>query len=268
MVRTVAVSVALTLVLLAACTYESGSENADDPTTTTSTTLVPTTGGVTTLPPATTTPPADCPGTAPPGPPAGASDLSEGLADVDGNGSEDLIQAYAVPAFPPWRLRVLLDTGFAAELTLDQPTDAGVQAQAVGGADLGGGAAEELLVSIGASSSTTSVALFRFRDCHIERITDQAGHQFTLSIGGSIREGYGLECGEGQFVTLHAKTTDGRAYEVDRAVNRIDGGTLLAEAPRPAGTLIRPADDNLIRLYYRLNCGTLGLAPLSRDPTG
>ena len=238
------------LLLLAACTTTKAVEDADDPGPTVSTAQ-----GADPEPPTTTTtgPSADCPPPGAGGLPTQGQDLSEALGDFDGNGSID--QQFVYSSRAGWMMRIVLSSGFGAEVEIDARS-----ARAVGGFPMGDGGNVALAV-VGNGATTQLVGLFAFRDCTIVPVTGPEGGSAEFSVGGSVGEGHGLECKDGELVEMTARSRDGRTYTSEQVVYALDE-TSLREVRRAEGTTLdnRTAEP-LVRLHYQLTCGTLGLGP-------
>jgi hypothetical protein len=269
MTRIRAVVTLVAVLLVAACTYESGGETAGETSTTIPSEVTqPTLSSTTpTTAPATTTPPADCPVAGVPGFPGGATDVSEALGDFDGNGADDLLQVYATSGRDPWRVRVILTTNATAEVPMVEPSHRGERAQAVGGANVGEGPGDEALVIVERASTTTKLGVYTFRDCGIDVVRDDDGDPVELEIGGDRRQGHGVLCGDGNMTLLTARSRDGRAFATTKQVVRTEGTRLVREPEEAGGVIVRERDEPLLRLHYQLSCGTLGLGP-QRDPLG
>jgi hypothetical protein len=256
--------VAATVVLLAACTYESGGETAEESTSTEPANSVAQPSLTSTAPttaPATTTPAADCAVGGVPGFPPEAGDVSEALGDFDGNGADDLLQVYATSGRDPWRLRVILSTNAAIEMQMPEPDFRGTRAQAVGGADVGDERGDEALVVVQRRSTSVRLGVFVFHDCALDVVRDDDGDPLQLEVGGDRREGHGILCGDGEMTLLSAFSRDGRHFSTTKQVVRTEGTRLVREPEEAGGSIDRERDEGLLRLHYQLSCGTLGVGP-------
>ena len=238
------------VVLAGACTTTEPEEEADESAATVSTAP----GAEPAAPTTTTTgPSADCPGTGAGGLPADGQDLSEALGDFDGNGSVD--QQFVYSSRSGWHMRIVLSSGFGADVEIDARS-----ARAVGGFPMGEGGDMAAAV-VGSGASAQEIGMFAFRDCTIVPVTLPDGDRAEFAVGGSVGEGHGLECREGELVESTARSRDGRTYTSEQVVYRLEG-TSLVEVRRAEGTTLdnRTAEP-LVRLHYQLTCGTLGIGP-------
>lgn len=174
------------------------------------TTLPPTT--TTTVPPTTTTTvilgPSGCPisplsGTALP---AGAFDVTQAHLDAEGGGKTDTIYVYAVPSpqGAPFRLRLVLSTGYTVETQLSSVAPVSAQAAAsqgppistvLGGFDVAGRGHDMAFVQIDRVGPTATDALYDFSGCELVPVTDATSHILDLPVGGDTSRYDAFGCG-------------------------------------------------------------------------
>ena len=254
--RVLAVALAALLALAGCTTTESEEEQGAALTSSTTSAAADGEDATTT----TTGPSADCPPPGAGGLPSEGQELSEALGDFDGNGSLDQLFMYASRSGrSPWRLRIVLSSGYGVDLELDEPTSRGQAAQAVGGFRIADGGDVAFAV-VGSGASADRVGLFVFRDCEIVPVT-LSGEHAVFPVGGSVGEGHGIECREDGLVAMVARSRDGRTYTTEQTVYRLEG-TALVEVDHVEGTTLdnRTAEP-FVRLHYALTCGTLGIGP-------
>lgn len=250
MTKRVLAALLAALLVVGACTTTEPEEDTSDAGATPSTAAGSDPSAPTT---STTGPSADCPPPGAGGLPAEGRELSEALGDFDGNGSVD--QQFVYSSRSGWMMRIVLSSGFGAEVEIE-----GRSARAVGGFPMGDGGDLALAV-VGSGASALRVGLFAFRDCTIVPVTGPDGDHAVFPVGGSVGEGHGLECKDGQLIEMTARSRDGRTYATEQVVYRLDG-TSLREVRRVEGaTLDNRTAEPLVRLHYRLTCGTLGVGP-------
>jgi hypothetical protein len=188
-----------------------------------------------------------------PAPPVDPSDASVGSGDFDGDGRPDRLRTYRVVAAGPWRVRVELAAGGAAEVELVPAPDA---VKALGGARLDAGAAEAALAVVGTNAGGVNVGIFVVRSCRLERVTVAGGAPAELPVRTGAGARSGLACQVPGLVAYSATTTDGRAYQAS-TVGYLLVGNLLDEAHRSTSTVA--ADDPALAPYGAFSCGSLRL---------
>ena len=246
------VLLATLVVTIAAC--GGGGDDADASlTTTTSSDASSTT--TTTADPTTTTAPTDCDNVSIP---AGATDVSEELADVDGDGDPDELRSYLV-GDADWHLQVELAAGGGADLAI---TTFGAGAVAVlGGADVDGDGADEIWARTGSGASATILGLARFAHCALTRVTFTGGDPAEIPVGGSVGTASGLEC-EAHVdptadLTGYTATNIGDdQYDVSATEYALEGTTL---AQKGTETSIATAGDDTFARATTFVCGNLSL---------
>ncbi len=191
-----------------------------------------------------------------PVPPAGASDVTEVAADVDGDGRDDRVASYR-RADGTGRLGVELAAGGTAAV---DASDAGglegpTPPRALGGADLGGDG-ETVLAVTSAGASVVVVGLFQFVECSLARVTAPSGQTFALPVGGGVTHADGISCAGGELVARSAMSSDGETFATEDTHYRVDGNTLV-EIRSTRGTLARPGDAAALDRYSTLDCPTL-----------
>ncbi|HEX5266984.1 MAG TPA: hypothetical protein VFW24_09440 [Acidimicrobiales bacterium] len=173
------------------------------------TTRPPTT--TTTVPPTTTTVilgPSGCPisslsGT---GLPANAFDVTQATLDAEGGGKTDHIYVYAVPSpqGAPFRLRLVLSTGYTVETQLSSVGPVSAQAAAaegdpiataLGGFDVAGRGHEMAFVQVDRVGAEATDALYDFSGCGMLPVTDATRHTMDLVVGGNSSRYDAFGCG-------------------------------------------------------------------------
>jgi hypothetical protein len=227
----------------------------DDPlvtgTTTTSEATTTTASTTTTVATTTTAPPA-CPAVEPV---AGASDVVEYPADVDGDGAPDRVRTERTdPAAEEWLLTVELAAGGGSQEEI--PGDGIAAVTIIGGHDLDGDGADELWVRVGAGAYATILGLFRLDGCDLERLTD-------VPIGSSLGSAIGAECGgtvPGAVLTTYGGNrdpADDLAFEITTTEYALEGDELVAVREETTSV---PADDPDFQRYISFRCGDLDMS--------
>ena len=195
-------------------------------------------------------------------PPAGATDVSEVSADVDGDGNDDRALAFREPG-GAGRVAVELAAGGTAAVDAGGPPHGASRLSLLGGAELGGDG-ETLLAVIGAGASVDVVGLFQFVECAISQVTDEAGRPVELPVGGSVTHGGGLRCTAGPegagLTRLTATSSDGVMFSTTDTRYRVDGNTLV-EIGSTSGTLDRESAGAEVDRYYTIDCPDLDDRP-------
>lgn len=196
-----------------------------------------------------------------PVPPAGATEVTEVTADVDGDGSDDRVASYE-RADGTRRIGVELTSGGSAAVDAGTATgiDGPVALRVLGGADLGGDG-ETIFAVTGAGASVIVVGLFQFVECALSPVVFSSGQPVALPVGGGITHGNGIACTSGGLLALSAMSSDGETFAADQSRYRIDGNTLV-QVGTDTTTLARPGDAAAIDRYYTIDCPSLdrGLA--------
>lgn len=189
-------------------------------------------------------------------PPAGASDVTEAAADVDGDGRDDRVVAYR-RADDTRRVGVDLAAGGTAAVDAGDAAalDGPVPLRVLGGAPLGGDG-ETIVAVTSSGASVVVVGLFQFVECSLSRVTYPSGQTVALPVGGAITHGDGVACTNGELVTLSAMSSDGQSFTTEDTTYRVDGNTLV-EVGSDSGTLSRPGDAAALDRYYTLDCPSL-----------
>lgn len=195
-------------------------------------------------------------------PPAGATDVSEVSADVDGDGNDDRALAYR-EAGGTGRVGVELAAGGTAAVDAGGPSDGDSRLSLLGGADLGGDG-ETLLAVVGSGASVNVVGLFQFVECAISQVTDEAGRPVEFPVGGTVTHGDGLRCTAGPegagLTRLTATSSDGVSFSTTDTRYRVDGNTLV-EVGSNSGTLDRDIAGAEVGRYYTIDCPGLDHGP-------
>ncbi|MGI9118807.1 MAG: hypothetical protein ACR2G7_01535 [Acidimicrobiales bacterium] len=186
-------------------------------------------------------------------PPAGATEVNEVGADVDGDGQVDRVLGYRQPD-GSGRVAVELAAGGTAAVSAGG-TDGAEPLSVLGGVALGGDG-ETVLAVIGAGASVTVVGLFQFVECAVTLVSLPSGQPAELPVGGAITHGDGLACtggAEGRLVHLSATSTDGDTFTTDDTAYRVDANTAI-EVNSEGETLTSGADGAEIQRHYTLDC--------------
>ena len=166
----------------------------------------------TTVPPTTTTTvilgPSGCPisslsGT---GLPANAFDVTQATLQAEGGGKADHIYVYAVPSpqGAPFRLRLVLSTGYTVETQLSSVGPVSAQAAAaegdpiatsLGGFDVAGRGHDMAFVQVDRVGSEATDALYDFSGCGLLPVTDATSHTVDLVVGGDASRYDAFGCG-------------------------------------------------------------------------
>ena len=174
------------------------------------TTRPPTT--TTTVPPTTTTTvilgPSGCPisslsGTALP---ANSFDVTQATRAAEGGGKTDHMYVYAVPSpqGAPFRLRLVLSTGYTVETQLSSVGPVSAQAAAaegapiataLGGFDVAGRGHDMAFVQVDRVGAEATDALFEFSGCGLLPVTDATSHTMDLVVGGDTSRYDAFGCG-------------------------------------------------------------------------
>jgi hypothetical protein len=222
----------LALLLLAGCSGGKDKAAPDEDTTTTAVSVAP------------------CP--AGPALPAGATDLTSGPGEFDGDGRPDRLSTYRAAGGGAWRVRVELLAGGSAETELPASAE-GVKA--LGGSRLDVGPAEAALAVVGSSAAGANIGLFVLRSCRLERVT-LAGAPAEFPVRATATARNGVACQAAGLVTYSATTTNGQTYQAS-TVSYLLAGTLLDEVHRDTSPLA--ANDQALAAYGSFTCGTLKL---------
>ncbi len=159
-------------------------------------------------------------------PPAGATDVSEASADVDGDGAADRVLAYR-QGDGDRRVAVELAGGGTSSVDASQSSIDGPAALSVlGGVDLGGDG-HTVLVITGGGASVVVVGLFQFVECALSQVSLESGQPAELPVGGSVTHADGLECTDGTLIRLSAVSADGEDFSTTETRYRVDGNTLI-----------------------------------------
>lgn len=217
------------------------STTPEDPTTSTSSTTAVPEGGA-----------GACAVSEGPIPPAGAADVSEVSADVDGDGAPDRVVAYR-ESDGNRRVAVELAAGGtaavdASESSIDGPAPLSV----LGGVDLGGDG-QTVLAITSAGASVVVVGLFQFVECALARVSFEAGQPAELPVGGGVTHGDGLACTDESLVVLSATSADGETFTATETTYQVDGNTLV-ELGAESATLTRGGDDAELERYSTIDC--------------
>lgn len=251
-------AVVVGLSVLAGCAGGDGPQNAAPEPSTTAVAAPSTSSPPVSSPTSTESLGAGCPGNDPV-PPAGAQDVSEVSADVDGDGANDRVLAYR-RGDGSRRLAVDVAAGGTAAVDASATEVEGPASLSVlGGARLGGDG-ETVLAMTGAGASVVIVGLFQFVECTLARVSFPSSQDVELPVGGGITHGDGIACSDGALVRLSATSTDGETFTATKTSYQVDGNTLI-EAATLTTTLTRAADDEAINAYYVIDCPTLENAP-------
>jgi hypothetical protein len=184
--------------------------------------------------------------------PAGVTDSTTAAGDYDGDGRPDRLQAYRVAAAGPWRLRVEMGAGGAAEAQLPAGAE-GVRA--LGGVRLDPSAAQTAVVVVGADPPGVDLGLFGLRSCRLERVA-VAGAPAQFPVRRTDTERSGVACQPPGLVVYKATSTDGRFFQASTIGYLLIGGT-LDEADRSLSPLA--VDDPLLARFGALSCAGLQL---------
>ncbi|MFN2503785.1 MAG: hypothetical protein ABR540_06055 [Acidimicrobiales bacterium] len=245
----------LAALLLGAC----GGDDGDSAASSTTVGAVTTVPALTVPAPTSTAAPGTTkPGCADPAPEPGATDVTSGQADVNGDGRTDTVEVYRTG--PPdeiasWHLRAELGGGGGADLVLqgDEPGPAAVAL--VGPARVNGDASDEIWLRVGSGASTTLLGLFVFRACQLEAAT-LGGLQAVFAVGGGVRFRSGLECTDAGLAVYEAEGEGSPAYTGTTTVHRLNGATLTAGDGEPLSyNVADPASGR----YGTFTCGALTL---------
>lgn len=187
----------------------------------------------TTVPPTTTTTvilgPSGCPisslsGTALP---ANAFDVTQATLDAEGGGKTDHIYVYAVPSpqGAPFRLRLVLSTGYTVETQLSSVAPVSAQAAAaqgdpiataLGGFDVAGRGHDMAFVQVERVGPEATDALYDFSGCGLLPVTDATSHTMDLVVGGDTSRYDAFGCGRDA-------TTHVPFVQIESAVSIDDG---------------------------------------------
>ena len=190
---------------------------------------------------------------------------STASADIDADGATDQVTVYGTgtQAEPePWRIRV--DTASGGSVDSPLVVDAGSGAVALGGADLGGGAAHELFTVVGSGASTAIVAIHALVGCDLVQVT-AAGAPIAFPIGGSVVNLGGLQCldtdGDGAtdqvmawLATADFDVADG-TYAIEGVQYELRGTELVETGSQTLSANVSEADF----VYGNLTCGAVTL---------
>jgi hypothetical protein len=203
------------------------------------------------------------PGSCPPaGPvPAGVGNRSSVRADLDGDGTPDEVEAFAVrtPAGAgDWRIRVTFAAGGGTDLTLAEDPAPGV-VRVLGSARLDGpenaAGPATLFAWTGSGASARIVGLFRVAGCALVPVASAAGQPAAFLVGASVGHQEGVRCevvaGRRSLVEVLSEPV-GRSYRVTRLTLVVDGATLVptgaaavsdeAQPPAEAGRIVGCGD--------------------------
>lgn len=219
--------------------------------TSTSTTAAPDTTEATTTSAAAAGP--TCPGE---GIPAAATAVVEEMADVDGDGEDDVLRSYLVGS--TWSLQVELAAGGTAELELGAADAGGVGV--IGGADVDGDGRAEVWARVGSGASTAILGMARLEGCALVRVVTGFGTPVELPVGGSVGAAGGVECraaGVSSDLTVFSVVyVDDDHYEVTAVEHELAGTTLH---PRGSTTRTVRFDDPELGRATTFTCHDLVL---------
>lgn len=186
-----------------------------------------------------------CPTVAPPA--ADAASLTELQADVDGDGAGDAVSVYGTAE--GWHLRVDLGAGGAAEETLT--TVATDTANIETTRDLDGDGDDELWVVVGHGASTVVYGLFDLDGCDLEAV-ELAGGPAEFAVGGPILLLQGVRCeDDGRIDHLGATSEDGESFTTLDLTYQLEAGELV-RVDDDSTTLT--ADDPAFAAYTTFDC--------------
>jgi hypothetical protein len=182
----------------------------------------------------------------------GATEVTSGPGDFDGDGRPDRLSTYRVAAGGAWRVRVELLGGGSAETELPA-TATGVKA--LGGVRLDVGPADAALAVVGSDAAGSNIGLFVLKSCALQRAT-VAGAPAEFPVRSSATARNGVACQAAGLVAYTATTTNNQTFQAS-SVSYLLEGSLLDEVHRNTQALA--ATDPALPSYGSLTCGTLKL---------
>lgn len=243
-VATVA-TVAVVTALLGACSDDGGDDEAATTSTTATTSSTTTTS--TSAPDAVTTTtaaPVVCPPAAP-GTPVGEPSTID--ADVDGDGTPEVVSAF-LDDLGAWRLRVARPDGNVVDEPLT--TAAADVARVESATDVDGNGAAELWAQVGTGASATIVGVFVVEGCDVLPV-QLDGRPAEFAVGGTVTLLQGVACQGSTVVHLGATSDDGVTYTTLDLTYELRGAELVRTDER-SRTLT--ADDPELASYSDFAC--------------
>jgi hypothetical protein len=101
-------------------------------------------------------------------------------------------------------------------------------------------------------ASVDVVSLYLTVDCALEPVS-LGGSVAALAVGGSVTQGDGIRCANGDVTVLSATSDDGATYQATTTTYRVDGSELI-EVDTAATTIEAQTDSEALAAYYRLDC--------------
>ena len=188
--------------------------------------------------------------------PDDASDVEEGVGDVDGDGEVDELRSYRTA--DGWHVQVELTSGGGADLSTGLIDTGGFGV--IGGADVDGDGADEVWARTGAGASAVVVGLARLDGCSLTRVALENGDAADFPAGGSVGTAAGLDCAatdpSAHLTTYTASHTGDSTYEVVVVEHRLDGNVLREVTRRTETTEV---GDDLFARATSFRCGDLAL---------
>lgn len=191
--------------------------------------------------------------------PSTAVRVTDGSADLDGDGAQESVTVYAdgTEAAPgPWHVLATLGAGMGriGSIISDAATgDANQRIELLGASSIASGPGEALFVAVGSGASATIVGLFAAGLCNLTRLSlapSTAPAQF--AIGGTVTHLDGLRCRDKQLEQLSATSSDGVNYDTKIQRLTIGDGSLIAVGAPVIGTM-RGANPDL-QQFATLDC--------------
>jgi hypothetical protein len=238
------------LLLLVACSNgDSSTASSTSPSPSSTATTSTTTSTTTTT----------SPGCAADDRPANAARVTDGSADLDGDGAMESVTVYAdgTDAAPgPWHVLVTLGGGkgrIGAIVTDATTGDPSQRIELLGASSITGGTSQALFVAVGSGASATIVGLFVVAQCTLTRLTlapSTAPAQF--AIGGTVTHLDGLRCRDNQLDKLSATSGDGVSYDTKIQRLTIANGALVTLG-EPTTAVLRGPNPEL-QEFAALDC--------------
>ena len=238
------------LLLLVACTSGNSSTASSTSPAPSSTTTTSTTTSTTTT---------SSPSCAADERPANAVRVTDGSADLDGDGAMESVTVYAdgsETAPGPWHVLVTLGGGKGriGAIVTDAPTgDPSQRIELLGAASITGGTSKALFVAVGSGASATIVGLFAAAQCTLTRLAlAPSTAPAVFAIGGTVTHLDGLRCRDNQLDKLSATSADGVSYDTKTQRLTIADGALVAVG-EPTTAVLRGPNPEL-QDFASLDC--------------
>jgi hypothetical protein len=177
-------------------------------------------------------------------------------ADLDGDGAVDAVTTY-FSSTGRWHLRASLAAGGGIDVDLAGPDDGTVAV--LGGTDVDGQPGDEVLVSMGGGPTGTRVAMLRWTNCGLIRLSGPDGQPAAFPVGATETEAHGLRCTPGAVVVLDATSADGQHFDTTDTILNLGEGGFAPEGPAQTGQVDALAQRDQYLSYLELDCGDLQL---------